>query len=514
MRTLLSIKKSAILLALVLTFFVTLPTSHAAGTADLPWDGIFENLVGDVTVSGGAFVIDTERGELTHTLPMIVLTISIAMTGMLMMFGESSGMARTTLNVIFCTSMVLLIGDWFNSNFFSVVAPVDTGGTITPPTINGNHENGQPSDFLSKMAIYYISVCHAGAIALFPTAFKLLLTLAVLDFAWSAMFKANEVGPKFILSKMIKYGLFMWVLANWTEGLALSAKIFTSFEKLGLLLAPTNAVQLQPDAIWSNGLKIIDATWESVSKLSWTNIGGILSAIVILVVTVTAVIVTALALFMCRIEFWTIATIGTCLIPFGVWDKSRFLFEKTLGATMNLGIKIAVISFIGAVVGPTLLTLADPLMEGNTTGGLLDLAALAEVMFGGIVLCCIVMQIPKMIAGMLQGSPTLGGGDLFEPVKSAVRMAVAAKTGGISQLAKMKIAKDMAQANGGSGAKAVLGQRMRNAWAMTGPRAAYRRQTMAAQENAAERMHKSGLSWGNGRYKEPHTYDGAFHGGQ
>lgn len=30
-------------------------------------------------------------------------------------------------------------------------------------------------------------------------------------------------------------------------------------------------------------------------------------------------------------------------------------------------------------------------MEGNTTGGLLDLAASAEVMFGGIVLCRIVI---------------------------------------------------------------------------------------------------------------------------
>lgn len=507
-------KKSVILALLVLAFCTSLPTVYAASAVDLPWDTLLEDFVGDVTVSGGAFSVDTRRGELTHTLPMIILTISIAMTGMLMMFGESSGMARTTLNLIFCTSMVLLIGDWLNSNFFSVSMPANPGGTVVPPTVNGNHEDGQPSDFLSKMAMYYISVCHSGAIAIFPTAFKLLLTLAVLDFAWSAMFKANEVGPKFILSKMIKYGLFMWVLANWTEGLALSAKIFTSFEKLGLLLAPTNAVQLQLDAIWSNGLKIIDATWESVSKLSWTNIGGILSAIVILVVTVTAVIVTALALFMCRIEFWTIATIGTCLIPFGVWDKSHFLFEKTLGATMNLGIKIALISFIGAVVGPTLLTLADPLMEGNTSGGLLDLAALAEVMFGGIVLCCIVMQIPKMIAGMLQGSPTLGGGDLFEPVKSAVRMAVAAKTGGISQLAKMKIARDMVQSNGGSGKKAVWGQRLRNAWATTGPMPGYRRQTMAAQENAAERMHKSGLCWGNGRYKEPHTYNGSYHGGQ
>lgn len=505
-------KKSKVFFLAFLLLVTCLPTAFAASAAALPWDGIFKDLVGDVIVSDGTFSVDTTGAELTHTIPMIILTVSIAITGILMMFGESSGMARTTLNLIFCTSMVLLIGSWLNSNFFSVTAPVGSGGAATPPVVNGSHENGQPSDFLSKMAIYYISVCHDGAVALFPTAFKLLLTLAVLDFTWSAAFKANEVGPKFVFSKVIKYGLYMWVLANWTEGLALSAKIFTSFEKLGLLLAPTNAVQLQPDAIWSNGLKIIDASWASITKLSLTNLGGILAAIVIFVVTLAAVILTALALFMCRIEFWTIAAIGTCLIPFGVWDKSKFLFEKTLGATMNLGIKIAVISFIAAVIEPTLTTLADPLMEGNTRGDVLDLAAGAEVMFGGIVLCCIVLQIPKVIAGMLQGSPMLGSGDLFEPVKAAGNAAMAVKTGGLSQIAKWKIAKEMAQANGASSTKAILGQRLRNAWSTTGPRAAYRRQAMAAQEQAAERMHKSGMAWGNGRYQEPHTYDGKFHG--
>ncbi|MDR1702575.1 MAG: type IV secretion system protein, partial [Sporomusaceae bacterium] len=461
-----------------------LPTAYAAEAADMPWDSVLETLIGEVTVSGGSFSIDTTGGELTHTLPMIVLTASIAITGMLLMFGESSGMARTTLNIIFCTSMVLLIGSWFNSNFFSVTAPSGSTGSVTPPTINANHENGQPSDFLSTMTLYYISVCHSGAVSLFPTAFKLLLMLAVLDFTWSAMFKANEVGPKFILQKMIKYGIFMWLLAHWTEGLALAAKVFTSFEKMGLLAAPGNAVQAQPDAIWSNGLKIIDASWESVAKLSLTNLGGILAALTILIVTVFAVIVTALALFMCRIEFWTIATIGTCLIPFGVWDKSRFLFEKTLGAVLNLGVKMAVISFVASIVEPTLTALADPLTEGRTTGGPLDLAAGAEVMFGGIVLAAMVMKLPELVSGLLNGSPSLGGGDLFEPVKSTAGAAAAVKTGGISQIAKMKIAKDMA---GGSGVAAVLGQRLRNAAATTGPRAAYRRQTMDAQERAAER---------------------------
>lgn len=502
--------KECIASALVLfLFLLAAPVANAAGAEALPWDGIFQILVGDVTVSGGSFAVDTTRGELTHTLPTIVITISIAVTGLLMMFGEVSGLARTTLNIIFCTSLVLLIGDWFNSTFFSVNAPVDTGGAVTPPTVNPDHEDGQPSNFLSTMAIYFISVCHSGAAALFPTAFKLLLTLAVLDFTWSAMYKANEIGPKFVLSKMIKYGIYMWILSNWTEGMALSAKVFTSFEKLGLLAAPTGAVQPQPDAIWSNGLKIIAASWESVWQLSWTNLGGILAALTILVVTVGAVIITALALFMCRIEFWTIATIGMCLIPFGVWDKSKFLFEKLLGAIMNLGIKMAVLSFVACIIEPTLTTLADPLKKA---GSGLDLAAGAEVMFGGLVLAIMVMKLPQIVSGLMNGSPTLGGGDLFEPVKSAAGKAMALKTGGISQLAKLQIARDMARAGGNGKLSAVLGQRLKNALATTGPRAVFRRQTMEAKETAAGRMHKSGLSWGDGRYKEPHRYDDVYHG--
>ncbi len=170
---------------------------------------------------------------------------------------------------------------------------------------------------------------------------------------------------------------------------------------------------------------------------------------------------------------------------------------------------MAVISFVASIVEPTLTALADPLTTGKTTGGVLDLAAGAEVMFGGIVLAAMVMKLPELVSGLLSGSPALGGGDLFEPVKSGATTAAAIKTGGISQIAKMKIAKDMA---GGAGVAAVLGQRLRNAATTIGPIAAYRRQTMQAQEREAERMHKTGLSWGDGRYKNKHTYDGQYHG--
>ncbi|HMM21480.1 MAG TPA: type IV secretion system protein [Selenomonadales bacterium] len=476
-----------------------------AAASSLPWDTVLTHLIGDVSVSGGTFSIDTSNAELTGSVARIVCTVSIAMTGLLLMFGEVGGPARTTLNMILGTSMVLLVGSWLNSTFFQVDDPSAAYVDISPPTLDAHHTAGEGTDFLSSMMRYYISVCHSGAAALFPAAFKLLIFLAVLDFSWTAMFRLNEVGPKYLLSKAIKYGIFMWILSNWTEGMALAAKIFTSFERAGQL-ASGSSLPLQPDAIWSNGLEILDASWQGIKMLSWSNIGGVLASLTILVVTLAAVIFTAIALFMCRVEFWTIVTLATVLIPFGVWDKSKFLFEKATGAVLNLGIKMAVISFIAAVIQPTLLSLAEPLKDGNTTGGLGDLAAAAEVMFGGIVLACMVMQLPKVIAGLMSGHPSLGSGDIFEPVKTAVAAGIAAGTIGMSQVGKMEIARQMA---GGSNASwgQVLWRRAQNAWATTGPLAAAKRHYRAIKNDKADRMYRSGLTWGSGRYAQPYNYE-------
>jgi type IV secretion system protein TrbL len=497
-------KPFVVFAALSLLLLPGMGTVYAAASS-LPWDTVLTHLIGEVSVSGGTFSVDTSDAELTGSVARIICTVSIATTGLLLMFGEVSGLARTTLNMILGTSMVLLVGSWLNSTFFQVVDPSVVYADVSPPTLTSHRTAGEGTDFLSSMMRYYISVCHSGAAALFPAAFKLLIFLAVLDFSWAAMFRLNEVGPKYLLSKAIKYGIFMWILSNWTEGMALAAKVFISFERAGQI-ASGSSLPLQPDAIWSNGLEILDASWQGIKTLSWTNVGGVLASLTILVVTLAAVIFTAIALFMCRVEFWTIVTLATVLIPFGVWDKSKFLFEKATGAVLNLGIKIAVISFIAAVIQPTLLSLAEPLKDGNTTSGLGDLAAAAEVMFGGIVLACMVMQLPKIIAGLMSGQPSLGSGDIFEPVKTAVAAGIAAKTAGMSQAAKMEIARQMA---GGSGASwgQVFRQRAQNAWTTTGPFAAARRQYRAVKNDKADRMHRSGLTWGNGRYARPYDYE-------
>ena len=497
--------KPFVIFAALSLLWLSVMGTVAAAPLSLPWDTVLTHLIGEVSVSGGTFSVDTTNAELTGNVARIICTISIAATGLLLLFGEVGGLARTTLNLILGTSMVLLVGSWLNSTFFQVADPSAAYVDVSPPTITAQHTPGEGTNFLSSMMRYYIAVCHSGAAALFPAAFKLLIFLAVLDFSWTAMFRLNEVGPKYLLSKAIKYGIFMWILSNWTEGMALAAKIFTSFERAGQI-ASGSSLPLQPDAIWSNGLEILDASWQGIKTLSWSNIGGVLASLTILVVTLAAVIFTAIALFMCRVEFWTIVTLATVLIPFGVWDKSKFLFEKATGAVLNLGVKMAGISFIAAVIQPTLLALAEPLKDGNTTSSLGDLAAAAEVMFGGIVLACMVMQLPKLIAGLMSGQPSLGSGDIFEPVKTAVSAAIAAKTAGMSQVAKMGIARQMA---GGSGASwgQVMRQRAQNAWKTTGPLAASRRQYRAVKNDKADRMHRSGLTWGSGRYARPYDYE-------
>jgi len=112
------------------------------------------------------------------------------------------------------------------------------------------------------------------------------------------------------------------------------------------------------------------------------------------------------------------------MIPFGAYNHTRFLFEKAIGATFNLGIKMAVVSFICIVGAPILSGMIDEMSK--TQGVMNNITMLLQILFGSALICVLARKVPAMAAGFFNGQPSLGGGDMFAPVKSAANAAKSA----------------------------------------------------------------------------------------
>ena len=71
-------------------------------------------------------------------------------------------------------------------------------------------------------------------------------------------------------------------------------------------------------------------------------VSGIMTTIISVIMvlfTIIAVAITAVQLFLSRVEFWTIGTLILPLLALGTFKHFRFLFEKSIGAVFNAGIK-------------------------------------------------------------------------------------------------------------------------------------------------------------------------------
>lgn len=73
-----------------------------------------------------------------------------------------------------------------------------------------------------------------------------------------------------------------------------------------------------------------------------------------------AYFVLALQIFLTRIEFALISTLGLFLISFGVFKYTAFMAEKVFGAIISFGVKFMVLSFIVSVGLPLMETLSLP----------------------------------------------------------------------------------------------------------------------------------------------------------
>jgi len=191
---------------------------------------------------------------------------------------------------------------------------------------------------------------------------------------------------------------------------------------------PDSNIEVQSNQIVTNALNFFNIFWEHAQQ---QNLLTIFIGLVCVVAAVVILFMTALEMFMVRIEFWTMALITIPLLPFGVIGQLKFLSEKAIGTMFNLAIKIFVVAFIATLSVNILTGLVDNARETATSSDFIgNISYFLQVLLYALILFYMTKKIPELVSGLLSGNPSLSGGSMKEMAMSAARGAANAVSRG------------------------------------------------------------------------------------
>lgn len=267
--------------------------------------------------------------------------------------------------------------------------------------------------FLSKIAIG-VGVVGADARGLLGILATMELILVALWWAYSG----NEALSR-LLRKVLTIFFFIWVIDNYSFILTwvTDGFVFTGEKAAGGAAVDIN----DPSGILWAGLQVAKPILEH-AKAQASFFGSFFDGLVSLLsafIICFAYFILAFQIFLTRIEFALISTLGLILVPFGVFKYTSFMAEKVFGAVISFGVKLMVLAFVVSVGFPLMQTLSLPSDP--------SWVEMLSVMFGSLAMALLSIHAPGVASGLLNGGPSLTAG-------SAAGAGVAVAAGGAGTL--------------------------------------------------------------------------------
>jgi len=333
-------------------------------------------------------------------------------------------------------------------------------------TIATNDTAGTTGFLADFMKTYLDGIIKPGAKAIEPYCVKILLLLSAIEVGWEMSFKLISGDKvKYIMTMIIKMGFFIWLMDEW---IYLTEALGNGFQQIGFIAGGSpnlqaNSIGDNADKMISSAFQLFSAIWDKSSILD--GIGLVFLTVIGLVVIIFAIFMTAIEMFMARLEFYTMAILTLPLLPFIVTSKFSFLADKAIGAMFNLAIKLSCISFVTAFCVPFFTSFVDKYVESKDPGGL---SAIMQAILAALVIYYLVKKMPELVTGLLNGQPSLGGAGMVDT-------ATKAAAGTMAVAGNVRAAHAIAKGAGKNGFTGTLANLTKSAIVSRAPIQAYRR---------------------------------------
>jgi type IV secretory pathway TrbL component len=165
----------------------------------------------------------------------------------------------------------------------------------------------------------------------------------------------------------------------------------------------------------------------------------------------------------CMLEFMLVTSVGVVLLPFMLWESSKFLTEKLIGAIVGFFVKLLFCNICIYLMLYGFMALAANYTETEFTG---TADEMVSTLFTCVLFFFICKSGPNLAQSLLTGSPSLNSGAAFAAVGGAVAGAagaagIAGKAGaaaaGAGALGAFNAAGALTKAGAAAGAAGALG---------------------------------------------------------
>jgi type IV secretion system protein TrbL len=229
----------------------------------------------------------------------------------------------------------------------------------------------------------------------------------------------NLVG---IMKKLLYLLVWAWIIKKFPE---LSSAFAKSLVKAGQMAGGGVSSNIfDPSQVLKIGfVNLVPALNEVIAMGATLRLFESLVLGICLILVAIAYILIAWQIFYSVLEFYLISAIVGLFLPFGFFEPTKFLAEKSIGAIVSSGIKLMVLAFLVNIILPVLQTLkfSGDLTIPEVLSALLTVGALS-------FLC---WNAPGVAAGLLSGSPNLSAAVAMQNAMAAGGMASHAIGGAI-----------------------------------------------------------------------------------
>jgi type IV secretion system protein TrbL len=282
--------------------------------------------------------------------------------------------------------------------------------------------SAQAVDPPSQMLNAYRSQRTVWFTNVYPAANRLFALLALIDFAWSAAVMVLEKQDfqswaAALIRKMMTIGAFYALLIY---GRVWIPAVVDSFEVLGQNAAGTGP--LDPGDVFTRGLNLAGALIDGASTSGiFTNFGGALALVIAAVMCLLGFCMITIQFVMAMVESYILVAAAFVFLGFGGSRWSSSYVERYIALAVSVGVKIMLLYLlISTGMNVSLGWLPQAEAIATSTQPATDALSL---MGASLIFAAICWHIPKLLAGILGGSPSLSGGDVVSTVATMLTAA-------------------------------------------------------------------------------------------
>jgi type IV secretion system protein TrbL len=279
-----------------------------------------------------------------------------------------------------------------------------------------------PNDvgLLTYLLRQFILSFRLGLAEVIPDALGLLsvlsgLTILLLGIRW---LWTRQIDFWQLVAKVIAINVLAWIITSWQ---ALTTMVVNTFIQLGLKAGGGGISQTDftdPSNIAQYGMNVAVVINAHLSQPEYTGTGALFN---FWVITSSGVLGLAIAvlyfllavwIFIVLLEFYGTTAFAVVLIPWGAFEYTAFLAEKTFAAVCASGIQVMALAFVTSVIVPVMVSLQGGLHP--------TLAEILVQLLGVLTLLGLAWRIHKIAHVITSGSPQLTLNDVAQVVQTTM----------------------------------------------------------------------------------------------